>query len=233
LFPFAKAKQKSYTLTAYIKSESLMTTTLSQILKTKIVAIIRGANPKDVLQIANALAEGGVRALEITINSPKALSVIEELTDQVGHQILIGAGTVLDAETARAAITVGARFIISPTVDAETIKMTKRYGMISIPGAYTPTEILSAYQSGGDIIKVFPASSGVQYIKDIRGPLAHIPLMPTGGVNLENIQEFQKAGAVAFGIGSALADTKKEITKEYLQQLTNTARRYIQAVASI
>lgn len=209
-----------------------MTPTLSQILATKIVAIIRGAKPKDVLRIANALSDGGIKCLEITINSPKALSVIEELTNQLGQEMLVGAGTVLDAETARASITAGAKFIISPTTDLETIKMTKRYGIVSIPGAYTPTEILMAYQSGGDIIKLFPASSGVQFLKDIRGPLAHIPLMPTGGVNLENIQEFQKAGAIAFGIGSALVDTKQEVTDEYLQQLTNTARNYMQAVAS-
>lgn len=205
--------------------------TLSQILETKIVAIIRGANPKDVLQIAHALAKGGVKALEITINSPKALSVIEEVADQVGQDVLVGAGTVLDAETARAAISAGAKFIISPIADIETIKMTKRYGIVSIPGAYTPTEIVTAYQHGGDIIKVFPASSGVQYIRDVRGPLAHIPLMPTGGVNLENINEYQKAGAVAFGIGSALVNTKNEITEDYLQQLTDKASKYIQAVA--
>jgi 2-dehydro-3-deoxyphosphogluconate aldolase/(4S)-4-hydroxy-2-oxoglutarate aldolase len=207
-------------------------TTLSQILETKIIAIIRGANPKDVLQIAKALSKGGVKALEVTINSPKALSVIEEVADQIGPDVLVGAGTVLDAETARAAITAGAKFIISPTVDAETIKMTKRYGIVSIPGAYTPTEIVSAYANGGDIIKVFPASAGVQFIKDIRGPLAHIPLMPAGGVNLENIEEFQKAGAVAFGIGSALVDTKQQINEDYLQQVTDRASRYIQATSS-
>lgn len=207
-------------------------TTLSQILKTKIVAIIRGANPKDVLQIANALSKGGVKALEITINSPKALSVIEQVADQIGDDVLVGAGTVLDAETARAAISAGAKFIISPIVDAKTIRMTKRYGIVSIPGAYTPTEIVTAYANGGDIIKVFPASSGVQYIKDIRAPLAHIPLMPTGGVNLENIKDFQKAGAVAFGVASALVDTKHEISEEYLDQLTDKARQYIQAVSS-
>jgi len=207
-------------------------TTLSQILQTKIVAIIRGANPKDVLKIAYALQEGGVKALEITINSPKALSVIEEVADKIGNAVLVGAGTVLDAETAKSAISAGAKFIISPIVDLETIKMTKRYGLVSIPGAYTPTEIVTAYANGGDIIKVFPASSGVQYIKDIRGPLAHIPLMPTGGVNLENIAEYQKAGAVAFGIGSALVDTKNEITQAYLQQLTIRAIKYIQSVSS-
>jgi len=206
--------------------------TLSQILETKIVAIIRGANPQDVLQIANALQKGGIKALEITINSPKALSVIEEASDYFGKNMLIGAGTVLDAETARAAISAGAKFIISPVVDIETIKMTKRYGIVSIPGAYTPTEIVAAYAAGGDIIKLFPASAGIQFLKDIRGPLAHIPLMPTGGVNLENIKEYQKAGAVAFGIGSALVDTKNEITEEYLQQLTNKACKYMEAVNS-
>ncbi|WP_018617389.1 bifunctional 4-hydroxy-2-oxoglutarate aldolase/2-dehydro-3-deoxy-phosphogluconate aldolase [Segetibacter koreensis] len=208
-------------------------TTLSQILETKIVAIIRGANPKDVLKIANALRKGGVKALEITINSPKALSVIEEVSDQLGNQVLVGAGTVLDAETARAAISAGAKFIISPTVDIETIKTTKRYGIVSIPGAYTPTEILTAYANGGDLIKVFPASSGIQYIKDIRGPLAHIPLMPTGGINLNNIAEYQKAGAVAFGIASALVDTKEEVTEDYLLQLTDKASKFIKAVNSL
>lgn len=206
--------------------------TLSQILETKIVAIIRGANPKDVLQIANALQKGGIKALEITINSPKALSVIEEASDEFGQNMLIGAGTVLDAETARAAITAGAKFIISPIVDIETIKMTKRYGIVSIPGAYTPTEIVTAYANGGDIIKVFPASAGAAYIKDIRGPLAHILLMPTGGVTLENIREYQKAGSVAFGIGSALVNAKNEINQDYLRQLTDKARKYIEAVNS-
>lgn len=206
--------------------------TLSQILETKIVAIIRGANPQDVLQIANALQKGGIKALEITINSPKALSVIEEVSDYFGKNMLIGAGTVLDAETARAAISAGAKFIISPVVDIETIKMTKRYGIVSIPGAYTPTEIVAAYAAGGDIIKLFPASAGIQFLKDIRGPLAHIPLMPTGGVNLENINEYQKAGAVAFGIGSALVDTKNEINEDYLQQLTDKARKYLEAANS-
>lgn len=208
-------------------------TTLQQILETKIVAIIRGANPQNVLQIAEALVGGGVRALEITLNSTRALHVIEEVAGRLGNRALVGAGTVLDAKSAREAITAGAKFIISPTLDIETIEMTKGYGVTSIPGAYTPTEILKAYKFGGDIIKVFPASIGAEYIKDIRGPLNHIPLMPTGGVNLENITAFQKAGAVAFGIGSALVDTKQEITEEYLQRLTATARKFIQSVSSL
>src|SRR4051812_16147390 len=122
---------------------------LSEILRTKIVAIIRGANPGDVLRIAAALIEGGVTTLEITLNSPKALFVIEEAARQLGDTALVGAGTVLDAETAREAITAGAKFIISPTVDVETIRMTKGYGIVSIPGAYSPTEILKAIEMAG------------------------------------------------------------------------------------
>jgi 2-dehydro-3-deoxyphosphogluconate aldolase/(4S)-4-hydroxy-2-oxoglutarate aldolase len=205
--------------------------TLSQILEGKIVAIIRGAKPDDVLKIVNALFEGGVGIIEITLNSPNALAVIKEVAREVGDKILIGAGTVLDAETARAALLAGAKFIISPSLNVEIIKMTKSYGAVSIPGAFTPTEIVTAYTNGADIIKVFPASIGVQYFKDLRGPLPHIPLMPTGGINLENINEFQQAGAVAFGIGSALVDTKHEITKEYLQQLTLKAAKYVEAVS--
>ncbi len=206
-------------------------TVLSQILANKIVAIIRGAKPEVVLKIVKALQEGGVKTLEITLNSPKALQVIEAVADTMGDQVLVGAGTVLDAESARAAITAGAKFIISPTLDIETIKMTRRYGAISIPGAYTPTEILTAYVNGGDIIKVFPASQGANYFKDIKGPLPHIPLMPTGGVGLDNIRDFKKAGAVAYGIGSSLVNTKEEITEVYLKNLTEKASQFVEAVA--
>ncbi|MFY0760799.1 bifunctional 4-hydroxy-2-oxoglutarate aldolase/2-dehydro-3-deoxy-phosphogluconate aldolase [Metabacillus dongyingensis] len=205
---------------------------LSSILENKIVAIIRGANPNDVLKIAKALHEGGVGALEITMNSPKPLSVIEKVSDELGDQVIIGAGTVLDPETARAAILAGASFILSPTVNIETIKMTKRYGAVSIPGAFTPTEILSAYENGGDIIKVFPAALGPGFIKDIRGPLPQIPLLPTGGVDLSNIQAFMKAGAIGCGLGSALVDTKLEVTDEYLVQLTEKAKQFVSAVKS-
>jgi 2-dehydro-3-deoxyphosphogluconate aldolase / (4S)-4-hydroxy-2-oxoglutarate aldolase len=204
--------------------------TLQGILEHKIVAIIRNANPNDVMKIANALYEGGVRILEITMNSPKPLQVIEEVTDAFGDQLLVGAGTVLDPETARAALLAGAKFILSPTLNLETIKMTRRYGAVSIPSAFTPSEILTAYENGGDIIKVFPASIGPGYLKDIRGPLPQIPLLPTGGVNLGNIKEFLKAGAVGFGIGSSLVNTKNEITETYLKELTEKAKQFVAAV---
>lgn len=204
-------------------------TTVAQLLQYKIVAIIRGAQPDDVLPIAKALSAGGIKALEITINSPNALPVIKAVANAMSNDMLVGAGTVLDAETARAAISAGATFIISPILDIDTIQTTRRYGAVSIPGAYTATEILSAYASGGDIIKVFPATAP-DYIKNIRGPLPHIPLMPTGGVTLDTISDYQKAGAVAFGIGSALVNTKQKVTNDYLQQLTDTARKFVQAI---
>lgn len=203
---------------------------LSKIFEAKIVAIIRGADAGDVIKIVEALCRGGVRAVEITMNSPKALSVIEEVSDKMGEDVLVGAGTVLDAESAKAAIAAGAKFIISPTVDIKTIQITKRYGVVSIPGAFTPTEILAAFTAGGDIIKVFPASLGASYFKDIHGPLSQIPLMPTGGVTLKNIKEFVEAGAVAFGIGSALVNTKQEVNELYLQQLADKAAEFIRAV---
>jgi 2-dehydro-3-deoxyphosphogluconate aldolase/(4S)-4-hydroxy-2-oxoglutarate aldolase len=205
-------------------------TVLSQIVTYKIVAIIRGAQPDDVLAIASALCEGGVKLLEVTLNSPDALLSISKISNTLGSQVFVGAGTVLDAEMAKAAMDVGAQFIISPSLDVEVIQVTKQSGIVSIPGAFSATEILSAYRHGGDIIKVFPASIGPAYLKDLRGPFPHIPLMPTGGVNLTNICEFQKAGAVAFGVGSGLADTSLKITDQYLKALTDKAKKYVEAV---
>jgi len=203
---------------------------LSRILTKKIIAIIRGAEPGDVLQIADALKQGGVDILEVTLNSASALSVIDELVRKFGGEMLIGAGTVLDSETAKAVIELGAKFIVSPNVDVQTIRATKANGAVSIPGAFTATEIVNAYSSGGDIIKIFPASSA-EYIKVLRGPLSHVPMMPTGGITLENISEFKSAGAAAFGIGTSLVDTKKKITKDYLKQVTGNAIKFTQAIS--
>ena len=203
---------------------------LSRILKHKIVAIIRGADPADVLQIALALKQGGVDILEVTLNSSNALPVIGQLVKKFDDEMLIGAGTVLDSKTAKAVIELGAKFIVSPNVDVDTIHATKVNGAVSIPGAFTATEIVNAYSNGGDIIKIFPASSA-EYIKVLRGPLSHVPMMPTGGVTLENISEFKKAGAAAFGIGTSLIDTKKKITEEYLKQVTENANKFVEAIS--
>lgn len=205
---------------------------LAHILEHKVVAIVRGANPPDLLRIAEALHAGGVRLMEVTLNSPGALASIEEIARVMDGKLLVGAGTVLDPETARAALLAGAKYIISPTLNKKTIRMTKRYGAVSIPGAYTATEILKAYECGGDLIKVFPASAGGPgYFKDISGPLPFIPLMPTGGVSLDNIKGFAAAGAAAFGLGSALVDTSKPVTDEYLVQLTARARQFVAGAA--
>ncbi len=204
-------------------------TTFDQILKNKIVAIIRGADPADVLKIAEALQRGGVSILEVTLNSPGALQVIKELTGKK-KDMLIGAGTVLSPADAEASIEAGAKFIISPNVNVETIAMTKRLGIVSIPGAYTATEVVNAHSNGGDIIKIFPATNA-EYIKVLRGPLSHIPMMPTGGITPENISEFKKAGAVAFGIGTSLVNVKHKITEENLDRVTENARKFVQAIS--
>lgn len=204
-------------------------TILSQLLEHKVVAILRGADPKDVLPIALALYEGGIRCIEVTLNSADALKVIKETCSVVKDKMLVGAGTVLDATAAQQALDAGAQFIIAPSVDIETIKLTKQKGFVSIPGAFTATEIVTAYKAGADIIKVFPAPNP-KYIKDLMGPLSHIPMMPTGGITMENILEFKKAGGVAFGIGSALVDTRQLITDTYLDEISVRAKRMITAV---
>lgn len=204
---------------------------LSQIIDNRIVAIIRGADPGNVLKIAEALHEGGVIILEVTLNSSNALSVIEQLAKKLENEMLIGAGTVLDAETAKAAIGAGAKFIVSPNVNVQTIEMTRKHEAVSIPGAYTATEVVNAYLSGGQIIKIFPATNA-DYIRVLQGPLSHIPMMPTGGITLENIRDFKKAGAAAFGIGTSLVDTKQTISEEYLRQVTDNARKFVR-IASV
>ena len=204
-------------------------TTLDRILKNKIVAIIRGAGPADVLRIAEALQRGGVDILEVTLNSPNALQVIHELANKM-ENMLIGAGTVLSAADAEASIAAGASFIISPNVNVETITVTKRSGIVSIPGAYTATEVVNAWSHGGDIVKIFPATNA-EYIKILRGPLSHIRMMPTGGITPENISGFRKAGAVAFGIGTSLVDVRQGISEEYLNRITGNARKFVHAIA--
>ena len=204
-------------------------TTLSQITVHKIVAILRGIQADDVLKIAGALSDGGVKIIEVTLNSPNALLVIEQLNSAYGNQLLVGAGTVLDVSHAKAAIAAGAKFLISPNVDIAVIKAAKNAGILSIPGAFTPTEIVTAHNNGADIVKVFPAPDAA-YIKNILAPLNHIKLMPTGGINLTNIKSFKDAGATAFGIGSSLVNNQSIIDETYLQQLTIKAGNFIAAI---
>lgn len=201
--------------------------TLQSIYENKLVAVIRGAKEEEIVSIAKALHKGGVNVLEITTETPGVVSLIERVSNEFGEEVTVGAGTVLDPETARAAIMAGAKFIFSPTVNVETIQMAKRYGAVSIPGAMTPTEILTAYENGADIIKVFPAGiMGPKYLKDVHGPLPHIPLMPTGGVDLDNIQAYFENGAIAAGLGSALVNTKQPINDRALHEMTEKASQF-------
>lgn len=199
------------------------------ILTHKLVAILRGAGQADALHIATALYKGGIRCLEITLNSPNALEAIESISNKMEGQLVVGAGTVLSAAAASEAIAAGAKFIVSPITDEDTISRTKALGAVSIPGAFTPTEIFKAFSFGGDIIKVFPGTSGPAFIKEILAPLPDIPLMPTGGISLDNIAQFRAAGAVAYGIGKALVDTKQIIDEAYLKKIVSNAREFVKA----
>ncbi|HZH62807.1 MAG TPA: bifunctional 4-hydroxy-2-oxoglutarate aldolase/2-dehydro-3-deoxy-phosphogluconate aldolase [Metabacillus sp.] len=198
--------------------------------ETGVAAVIRGATTDNIIAIAEALKAGGVKVLEITVETPGACAAIEKASLEL-DDVLVGAGTVLDPETARVAIMSGAKFIFSPTTNPKTIEMAKRYGVVSIPGALTPTEILTAYENGADLIKVFPANVfGPSYIKDIHGPLPQVPLITTGGISVENAGEYIKAGAAGVGVGSSLVNTKKELTSAYLSEITTTASMFINAV---
>ena len=201
---------------------------LNQILEHKIVAILRGVFPGDVLPVAHALYEGGIRVVEVTLNSAQALSQIEQLSRQMHDRMLVGAGTVLDAAGVKDAAGAGARFIISPNVDADVIQCTKDHQLVSIPGAYTATEVCLANKYGGDIIKIFPVPDAA-YLKSLLAPLNHMRLMATGGVNISNIRQFKEAGAVAFGIGSSLVHAGT-INDAYLSSLTEKARLLVAAL---
>ena len=195
-----------------------------------VVAIIRANNSTELIDVAAAIKAGGVDVIEVTMTTPNALRVISDVADRFGDEVLVGVGSVLDAETARAAILAGAEFVVSPVTKADIIELCNRYSKVVMPGAFTPTEILKAWESGSDYVKVFPASNvGPAYIKDIRAPLPHIPLIPTGGVNAENAGEFIKAGAVALGVGGALVSNKL-IAERAFDRLTQAARQLIEAV---
>ncbi|WP_281974528.1 bifunctional 4-hydroxy-2-oxoglutarate aldolase/2-dehydro-3-deoxy-phosphogluconate aldolase [Halobacillus litoralis] len=197
-----------------------------------IVAVIRRPNREEVLPLAKALVEGGVTTLEVTVDTPDVYGIIQELKQELGEHALVGAGTVLDAETAKAAIDAGAQFIFSPNYNKPLIEMANRYGVVSIPGVMTPSEMVDAYQAGADVVKVFPARAmGPSYIKDVQGPLGHIPMIPTGGINKDNAGEYIENGAIAVGAGGSLIDKNLLADKDY-QGLTELARQFTERVQS-
>jgi len=206
------------------------TEVVQQMEATGVVAIIRASSSEELIDVVNALREGGVTCIEVTMTTPNALEVIRQARQAVGDAAAIGAGSVLDAETARAVILAGAQFVVAPIVDPATIKMCKRYGVPVSPGAMTPTEIVRAWQAGADIVKVFPTSKlGPQFIKDIHGPLPQIKLLPTGGVNLDTVADFIKAGSVAVGVGSALV-SKEALKKRDFASIKATGAEFLKRV---
>ena len=205
---------------------------VAQVEKLGVVAIIRMPDPAALRAVVDALAEGGVRALEVTMTVPRAIELIAEIAPTLPADLLFGAGTVLDAETVRRAIGAGAQFIVSPVLRPEVIQAAHDGGVPVMPGCFTPTEILAAWDLGADIVKVFPATSvGPAYLKDVRGPLPQVKLMPTGGVSVDNAGDWLRAGAVAVGVGSALVDTKA-IAAGQFHVIRGNARRIVANVAA-
>ena len=195
-----------------------------------LVAVIRAEKADEAVKIARAVSEGGIVAIEITMTVPDATNVMKEVHNILGGRILLGAGTVLDAENARRAIKAGAEFIVSPILNAEIIKVCRRLGKIVVPGAFTPTEIVAAWKSGADIIKIFPASvGGPGLIKDLREPFPQIKFLPTGGVTLENVAQFIRAGAVAVAVGSNIID-KKAVFLGKFEVITENSVKFLEAV---
>jgi len=203
---------------------------LDRVLQSGIVAVVRSPDSHQLVEVAKALADGGVTVMEITFSVPNALEVIRQVRQALGDRILLGAGTVLDPETARAAILAGAELIVSPTLNFEVIRLCHRYDKLVMPGSFSPTEILAAWDAGADIVKVFPADVvGPAFFKALRGPLPQIRVMPTGGVDLNTAADFLKAGACCLGIGGQLVDPKAVAVGNF-DRIRDLARQYIEIV---
>ena len=204
---------------------------LKSIIESGAVAVIRLSDASKLIKIAEAIYKGGISAIEITMTVPNALNLIEKLNQELGSFIQLGVGSVLDAETAKQAIEAGAKYVVSPIFKKEIIETVHKYNLPAIPGAFTPTEIQTAYEAGADIIKIFPADVvGMAFFKGVLAPMPHLKLMPTGGVTLTNAGEWLKAGACAVGVGSALLD-KKAIDSGDYETLTRNAQILKESIA--
>src|SRR5438105_4536063 len=206
---------------------------LQQILDGGIVAVVRSPDSQQLVEVARALADGGVVAVEITMSVPDALDVLRRVRQALGHRLLLGAGTVLDSETARAVLLAGAEYIVAPTLNLDVIRLCQRYDKLVMPGAFTPTEILTAWEAGADIVKVFPAEIvGPPFFKALRGPLPQIRLMPTGGVDLNTAAAFLQAGACCLGIGSQLVEPKA-VAERNFDRIRELAQQYVAIVKQV
>jgi len=204
---------------------------LKSIEEVGVVPVVRASSAEEAMQVIEAIRAGGVPVLEITMTVPRAVRVIEQVADRYGDEVVVGAGTVLDAETARTCILAGATFVISPSLNLATIEMCRRYSVVVTPGALTPTEVVTAWASGADAVKIFPCSAmgGAKYLKSLKAPLPQVLMIPTGGVSLATAAEFIQAGAFALGVGADLVDTKA-IREGQPEKVTETARAYVAAV---
>ena len=206
---------------------------LDRVLNAGITAVIRAQSSEHLSKVADALKAGGVECIEVTMTTPNALSVIEETAQRFADDVLIGVGSVLDGETARAAILSGAQFVVSPVLNLDMIRLAHRYDKVAVPGTFTPTEIITAWEHGADLIKVFPAGCvGPAFFKDILGPLPQVRLVPTGGVNLETAGEFIKNGAAALCIGSAMMP-KDAMAEGRFDVITDLARQFVEIVQHV
>jgi len=205
---------------------------LSFITDIGIVPVVRTNSAESAIKAIEAIHNGGVRAAEITMTVPGAIRALEKVADKFGDRIMLGAGTVLDPETARACMLAGAQFFVTPSLKLSTIEIVKRYSKVICPGALTPTEVVTAWEAGADVIKIFPAGNvgGPKYIKALKGPFPHIEMIPTGGVNLETAGEFLKAGACAVAVGGELVDTKS-IKEGRFDIIEDRARQYLAVIA--
>ena len=206
---------------------------LALIREVGLVPIVRAPSPEDAFRAAEAIISGGIGIAEITMTVPNAIRVMERVAERYGDKVLLGAGTILDPESCRAALLAGAEFIVTPSLDVRVIEMARRYSKPCFPGALTPTEVLTAWQAGADMVKIFPAGpvGGPKYIKALKGPFPQIDFVPTGGVNLETTPEFIKAGAAAVAVGGELVDLKA-LREGKLDVITSNSRRFLDAVQS-
>lgn len=206
---------------------------LQHVLDRGIVAILRAPSGELLADVAEALYESGIDIIEVTFTVPGILEILNQVQKRLGNKVLLGAGSVLDTETARAAILAGAEYIVSPTTNVDVIKLCQRYGKLVMPGALTPTEVLTAWEAGADIVKVFPADvGGPAYMKALHGPMPQIRLMPTGGVNLDTLESFVKAGACAVGLGTALVE-KEAVQTGNLSRIRDLAVQYVELMQKV
>ncbi|MBL8233070.1 MAG: bifunctional 4-hydroxy-2-oxoglutarate aldolase/2-dehydro-3-deoxy-phosphogluconate aldolase [Bryobacterales bacterium] len=204
---------------------------LSAIIEIGVVPVVRTSTAEQALNAIDAIYEGGIRAAEITMTVPGAIQALEKVAAKFGNKIVLGAGTVLDPETCRACFLAGAEFIVTPSLRVSVIEMARRYSKAIMPGALTPTEVLTAWEHGADVVKVFPANAvgGAKYIKALKGPFPQIEMIPTGGVNLETAGDFLKAGACAVAVGGELVDAKTLKEGRY-DVITGRAKQYLEVV---